>query len=128
MPPKTVRLPRKLKFEPIILPDGTFNAELRAKMHGRSGVYILRKKGRKRPIYIGESHTGRAWKTMLRHLHAQRSFAEIGEWTYCCPTRMECAFIPTRARDAIRTEARAIARYQPSYNVRRALDAAGVPF
>lgn len=126
--PKTRALPARPSFSKLVLSSGDYNAELRERMNGRSGVYILRKIGRKRPMYVGESHTGRAWKTMLRHVQAQKSFRALGEWTYCCPKKLEVAFIETRASEAVRTEARAIDRYQPTANVKKILSSDGVPF
>lgn len=37
---------------------------------GRSGVYVIRSFLTARTLYIGESHTGRLRKTMLRHFQA----------------------------------------------------------
>ncbi len=116
-----VRLPRKLAFEPLLLAPGMYNPDLRAKMHGKSGVYILRRLGRLRPDYVGESHTNRAWKTMLRHLQGIASFRARGEWAPCgCPAKYEVAWIPARGEKAMAIEARAIRRYRPIANIAEA--------
>lgn len=39
-------------------------------LKGKSGVYVIRDKTDKRTLYVGESHTGRLKKTLLRHFQA----------------------------------------------------------
>jgi excinuclease UvrABC nuclease subunit len=39
-------------------------------LRGKSGVYIIRDRESKRTLYVGESHTGRLKKTLLRHFQA----------------------------------------------------------
>src|SRR5438067_13123864 len=38
--------------------------------HGLNGVYLIRDAGSREIIYIGESHTGRLYETLTRHLYA----------------------------------------------------------
>lgn len=38
--------------------------------NGVSGVYVIRRKDDKRVLYVGESHTGRLRKTLLRHFQS----------------------------------------------------------
>ena len=39
-------------------------------LNGKSGVYVIRNKDDKRTLYVGESHTNRLKKTLLRHFQA----------------------------------------------------------
>lgn len=39
-------------------------------LRGKSGVYIIRDRETKAVLYVGESHTGRLKKTLLRHFQA----------------------------------------------------------
>jgi len=39
-------------------------------LNGRSGVYVIRDKGSKEVLYVGESHTGRLYATLTRHFQA----------------------------------------------------------
>ena len=36
-------------------------------LHGRSGVYVIRRRADKRVLYVGESHTARLYETLTRH-------------------------------------------------------------
>jgi len=36
-------------------------------LKGRSGVYVIRSKSSGKILYVGESHTGRLRKTLIRH-------------------------------------------------------------
>lgn len=117
--PNAIRLPAKLDFVPLQTSAG-YDRALRRAMHERSGVYVVRRRGKKRPEYVGESHTGRAWKTLLRHFQGIASFRARDEWAPCvCADRYEVAFLPTRADKALSVEARAIRRYRPAHNLSR---------
>jgi hypothetical protein len=37
--------------------------------HGLNGVYLIRDRRTRQILYIGESHTGRLYETMTRHLY-----------------------------------------------------------
>lgn len=39
-------------------------------LEGKSGVYVIRSKNAKRVLYVGESHSGRLRKTLVRHFQA----------------------------------------------------------
>lgn len=39
-------------------------------LSGKSGVYVIRDASTHRVLYVGESHTGRIKKTLLRHFQA----------------------------------------------------------
>jgi hypothetical protein len=137
-----VRLGRP-KYEPLTDDDGDIRADIREKLRGRAGVYILRKKGNRRPSYVGSSVPGekahaarpeRLWKTILRHFqkcrtleHAPRTVKRAaseggkpynyGSDNFCRGKRgrahYELAIIDTPAALARKTEKRAIKRFRP---------------
>ena len=70
-------MPKKprLNFSPVAISfwEAIFGAdwpEFVRDLRGKSGVYIIRDRETKRPLYVGESHTGRLKKTLLRHFQA----------------------------------------------------------
>jgi hypothetical protein len=64
--------PKPLKYRAPYLDGET--AEWVSKIGNRSGVYIIRDKRSKKVLYVGESHTGRLRKTMLRHFQFWSGF------------------------------------------------------
>jgi hypothetical protein len=62
----------RLKWRSPLADDGQGLADwLRAlRGQGLSGVYQIRDAGTKEVLYVGESHTGRLFETMTRHLYA----------------------------------------------------------
>lgn len=139
---RAVRLGRP-KYEALTDEDGGIRGELRDKLHGRAGVYLLRKKGNRRPSYVGSSVPGekahaarpeRMWKTILRHFQrcrvlehspkiVKRAAREkekpynFGSDNFCRGKRgkphYELAIIDTPAALARKTEQRAIKRFRP---------------
>ena len=66
-------------------------------------------------VYVGESHTGRLWKTLLRHFHAQASFAAVDEWVYDHPENVDVRLWITRTGEqAKRLETEKILSLEPS--------------
>ena len=67
-------MPRPLDFRPL-MGDGFFStfdgwpAWLRD-LRRRCGVYVIRRRNDKQVLYVGESHTGRLYKTITRHFQA----------------------------------------------------------
>ena len=57
-----------------------FPSKAREAAAARSGVYALRYRPTGQIIYVGASESDRLWKTMLRHLHARKSFEQRNEW------------------------------------------------
>lgn len=58
---------KRLVYRPAYDSDGETLPWV-AEIGNRSGVYVIRDKETKKTLYVGESHTGRLKKTMLRHL------------------------------------------------------------
>lgn len=107
-----------MSFLSLYTAEGDLNPALRARMHGRSGIYVVRVKRHRSVLYIGESHTGRAWKTLLRHFHGTESFRGRGEWVCdlgCALTRLEVAFYKTHPRSCLVREAAFAKRLKPTY-------------
>lgn len=99
--------------------EGKWNPELRAALRGQSGVYAIRDARTGTVLYVGESHTGRIWKTLQRHFQAVESFARVDEWTHARPELVEVSVWTTRhGAEALRLEERAIRRLRPSGVVR----------
>lgn len=58
---------------------GALVKELRRETESASGAYAIRVKENKKVVYVGESHRGRMWKTLLRHFQAPESFRKVRE-------------------------------------------------
>lgn len=100
-----------------IVRRGKTNAELRGRMSGRCGVYAVRDASTRTVLYVGESHSNRAWKTALRHLHAWESFEGVREWTHRQPGRLEMCFEETPCHFAPLEEANWIDELRPLHNL-----------
>lgn len=74
-------------WHPLIV-RGAFNDAIRAQSERASGAYAIRERATHRVMYVGSSHSGRLWKTMLRHFHAADSFRQVRE-----------GFVTTRPED-----------------------------
>jgi excinuclease UvrABC nuclease subunit len=84
-------------------------------LKGKSGVYIIRERGFFGTVlYVGESHTGRLYSTLLRHFQ---------HWTgpTAGPTfpvsKVEVAIIRAPAGKAVELQNAVIAEYKPKHNV-----------
>ena len=105
---------------------GAWNAQLRRIFDGSSGVYAFRRKGATRVEYVGESHTGRGWKTLQRHFQDPGgAFADRSEFTATDASSYECAVWQTSKGErekksgdqaALDLQARMIDRYRPREN------------
>jgi hypothetical protein len=58
---------------------GVLNDAIKQQSERSSGAYAIRERGTHRVVYVGASHSGRLWKTMLRHFHAPASFKQVRE-------------------------------------------------
>jgi excinuclease UvrABC nuclease subunit len=86
-----------------------------AELKGKSGVYVIREKGFLGSIvYIGESHSGRLKKTLLRHF--QHWTGKTKGPTFA-RTKVEVAIIPTRKENAVEFQNALIEEYRPTLNV-----------
>ena len=94
-----------------------------------SGVYVLRDKATGAVVYVGESHTGRLYRTMLRHFHdSSGKFAAMSEWVHHAPGRLEVLVFETPANEALEAEQEAIQWYDPIVNKVGASEPDDVPF
>lgn len=95
--------------------DGRALSPWVAELTGKSGVYFIREKGFLGSIvYIGESHTGRLEKTLLRHF--QHWTGKTKGPTFA-RSKVEIAFIKTRKENAVEFQNALIAEYSPKLNV-----------
>jgi len=92
----------------------SYNASVRDFVRGRNGVYAIRDKDSHDVLYVGESHTGRLWKTMLRHFQGQRTFEGIGEWTHPDHAQVQVQlYLTTSGADAQDLELVIVSRLAP---------------
>jgi hypothetical protein len=100
------------------LHNGTeYNPRIQGLMHGQNGVYVVRLRETGEILYVGESHTGRLWKTMLRHFQGIESgkFADLSEWIWSDPTIVDVrAWITKTGEEAQRLEKIKEALYRPT--------------
>lgn len=61
---------------------GKLNDEVKRDADGASGAYAIRTKKGRGVVYVGESHVGRMWRTLLRHFQAPDTFREIGRSSF----------------------------------------------
>lgn len=104
---------KRAQWRPLIV-DGGWNAELRRAFDRKSGAYAIREKGG-RVLYVGESHTGRGWKTLTRHFQdASGKFAAVREtFVHSRPGELEGALWVTRgAQQALDAQAELITRFR----------------
>jgi len=96
---------------------GTYTPGLREAAAGQHGAYAFRDRVSGRVLYVGESHTARLWKTLLRHVHAQHTFAFQQEWTHAAPGRLDVAiWVTTTGREAEELETALIRALEPDEN------------
>lgn len=62
----------RLKWRSPISPDGASFADWLSALRGQghNGVYLIRDARTREVVYVGESHTGRLYETLTRHLYA----------------------------------------------------------
>lgn len=79
-----------------------------------NGVYLIRLTGTDEVLYIGESHRGRLYDTMTRHLQNWNGF---GSGPSYHPERVDVAVLVVEdPEDAIRLQYELIMQYQPVDN------------
>ncbi len=99
--------------------DGRWNPALLRAMDHQSGVYAVRDGKTKKVLYVGESHTGRMWRTLLRHFQDPTGrFARRGEWTRASADGLEARawFTAQNKEIAECKEADLIAELRPLHN------------
>jgi hypothetical protein len=79
----------------------------------RSGAYVIRDARTRRVLYVGESHTGRLRKTLLRHF--QRWKGQTAGKTYE-PGRVEVAIRVCPPPSAVGAQNRLIVKLRPRDN------------
>ncbi len=97
---------------------GRWNPALLKAFDKKSGAYAVRLAETRRVLYVGESHTDRGWRTLLRHFQDPTGkFKKLGEWTHHEPERLEAKiWVTSKGEDATCKEADLIARLRPLHN------------
>ena len=96
-------------------PGRGYNPRVRELAAGAHGCYAFRDGAE--VVYVGESHTGRLWKTLLRHFQGMQSgkFEDRREWVYQYKDAVEVSLWLTRTgQQAMDLETELIERYQPT--------------
>jgi len=102
-----------LEFRPV--KEGRTVADWVKALKGRSGVYIVRERGfMGAVIYVGESHTGRLYATLLRHFQHWKGPTAGPTFPV---SQVEVAVVRTPANKALETQNAIIAEYEPRLNV-----------
>ncbi len=114
----------RARWLPLMV-GGGWNSELRKVFAEASGAYALRDASGK-VRYVGESHTGRGWKTLLRHFQDPTGkFAVRNEFTVRDASGYSAAVWVTSMgargkangdQTALELQAKLIKRYRPSAN------------
>lgn len=116
----------RARWLPLIV-GGKWNQELRRTFDEASGVYAIRRKSDRTVEYIGESHTGRGWKTLQRHFQDYSgTFKDRSEYTRPNADGLEAALWVTSSgprsgkgegdQAALDLQAKLIAKYGPTEN------------
>lgn len=115
----------RASWRPLMV-KGAWNPDLRAKLRQASGAYVIRRADDRVIEYVGESHTGRLWKTLQRHFQrGSGAFEDRSEYVRTSPAPFEVAVWVTskggrekRKGDqaALDTQAALIERYKPTDN------------
>ena len=102
-----------LEFRPV--KEGRTVAEWVKGLKGRSGVYLIRESGFFGSVkYIGESHTGRLYSTLLRHFQHWKGPTAGPTFPV---TKYEVAIVRVPAAKAVELQNTLIAEYRPELNV-----------
>jgi hypothetical protein len=72
---------RALNYRPVCDARGELLPWLH-ELRNRSGAYVIRARSSRRPLYVGESHTGQLAKTIKRHFYAWRDDPERRHHVY----------------------------------------------
>ena len=102
-----------LNYQPV--KEGREIAKWVKELKGKSGVYVIRQRGFLGTVlYIGESHTGRLYSTLLRHF--QRWTGKTAGNTFAA-SNVEVAVVRTPAARAFDLQNAMIADFRPTLNV-----------
>lgn len=111
-------------------------------LRGQSGVYVIRDRATGETLYVGESHAGKLYETLTRHLQRWRRWKSFWREEYAKSESdhdpgvtyerdsVEVAARVLAAEEAIDEEARLIRALKPRDNVNRVdvIDVDDIPF
>lgn len=87
-------------------------------LRGESGVYVIRDRFNKEPLYVGESHSGRLYRTLTRHLQGWSSSDAWKQFPTYQRGNVEVAVVRTgNLGDLRETQQRLIRELDPIDNV-----------
>lgn len=108
----------RLKWRSPLSPDGNAFADWLSELRGAglNGVYLIRDAGNREIVYIGESHTGRLYETLSRHLYAWNG---RGSGPSYHPSFVEIAVIvaETPLDDPVADQYALIQKHEPRDNI-----------
>ena len=108
----------RLKWRAPVSPDGANFAEWLSALRGQghNGVYLIRDARTREVVYVGESHTGRLYETLTRHLYAWNG---KGSGPSYPPEAVEVAIIvaETQLDDPIADQYALIQELEPRDNI-----------
>ncbi len=108
----------RLQWRAPLAPDGGGFADWLRELRGRglNGVYLVRDAGSREIVYIGESHTGRLYETLTRHLYAWNG---KGSGPSYAPSLVELAVIvaETPLDDPVADQYALIQEHEPRDNI-----------
>ncbi len=108
----------RFKWRSPLAEDGSGFADWLRALRGRAlnGVYLIRDAGSHEIVYIGESHTGRLYETLTRHLY---NWNGRGSGPSYPPALIEVAVIvaETPLDDPVADQSALIQEHEPRDNV-----------
>lgn len=129
----------RLTYRSVGAPGERYPAWVRT-LRGQSGVYVIRDRATGEILYVGESHAGKLYETLSRHLQRWRRWKSYWRGQYAQSDHdpgvtydRESVEVATRVlppEEAIDEEARLIRALKPRDNVNRVdvIDVDDVPF
>ena len=113
--PQSVSKSSRSGFRPIGAHNGDAFPQWLVDLDGKSGSYTIRQHGK--VVYIGESHTGRLRQTLSRHFQAWSGPTSGPSYDR---QGVDVAITITAPAEAVKTQNKLIARYDPRDNRRTA--------
>ena len=108
----------RFKWRSPVSPDGTSFADWLSDLrgHGYNGIYLIRDARTREVVYVGESHTGRLYETLSRHLYAWNG---KGSGPSYHPARVEVAIVvaETPLDDPVADQYALIQELEPRDNI-----------
>jgi hypothetical protein len=105
-----------LKWRSPVADDAAGFAEWVRALRGHNGVYLIREVADREIVYIGESHTGRLFETLTRHLYPWNGKG-AGPSYHAGLVEVAVIVAETPLDDPVADQYALIQRYEPRDNV-----------